>query len=425
MKHLTIPGAAIFRCIAKCGLLAIILAGFAAICLGQYKSRVSSLKIVQLSEPMLAGTLSLEEALAKRRSVRRFTSQQLSFIQIGQLAWAGQGITEPKKGLRTAPSAGALYPIKLYFATQDGMFIYHPDKHSLEEIFNGDVRAKLAAAALKQEAVAKAGCDIIIAGSERKLAAKYRNKARRYMLLEAGHIAQNIQLQAVSVGLGAVPIGAFDIRRIGKICRLPTDLEPLLIVCVGYPAGQAEAKKEKQETQEMISTGVKKAVLIIASRNFRDEELFETKRILDEAAVQTVVASTKTGVMRGMLGGKIGVTILINDIVVDDYDAIIFVGGSGAKEYFNNSVALNIARQAVGKEKVLAAICIAPAVLANAGVLNGVRATCFSSERARLKRAGANYTGSAVEQDGLIITGSGPKAAAQFGRAIADALAGR
>ena len=245
------------------------------------------------------------------------------------------------------------------------------------------------------------------------------------MLLEAGHIAQNIQLQAVSVGLGAVPIGAFDIRRIGKICRLPRDLEPLLIVCVGYPASQAETKKEKQETQEMISTGVKKAVLIIASRNFRDEELFETKRILDEAAVQTVVASTKTGVMRGMLGGKIGVTTLINDIVVDDYDAIIFVGGSGAKEYFNNSVALNIARQAVGKEKVLAAICIAPAVLANAGVLNGVKATCFSSERARLKRAGANYTGSAVEQDGLIITGSGPKAAAQFGRAIADALAGR
>lgn len=425
MKHLTIPGAAIFRRIGECGLLVMILAGFSAICLGQYKSRVSSLKIVQLPEPRSAGTLSLEEALVKRRSVRQFAGRQLNFVQIGQLAWAGQGITEPKKGLRTAPSAGAIYPIKLYFATQDGMFIYHPDEHSLEEIFNGDVRAKLAAAALKQEVVAKAGCDIIIAGSERKLAAKYRNRARRYMLLEAGHIAQNIQLQAVSVGLGAVPIGAFNIRRIGKICRLPTDLEPLLIVCVGYPAEQAETKKERQETQEMIGTGVKKAVLIIASRNFRDEELFETKRILDEAAVRTVVASTKTGVMRGMLGGKIGVTTLINDIVVDDYDAIIFVGGSGAREYFNNNIALKIAREATKKEKVLAAICIAPAVLANAGVLNGVKATCFSSERARLKRAGANYTGSAVEQDGLIITGSGPKAAVQFGRAIADALADR
>jgi len=427
MKRLTIPIISVLRSIAKYGFLVMILAGFSAICLGQYKHRISPLKIVQLSEPKLTGVLSFEQALSKRRSVRQFTGQQISFAQIGQLAWAGQGITEPKRGFRTAPSAGALYPIKLYFATQEGTFVYHPAKHRLEEIFSGDVRDKLATAALRQKAVANAGCDIIIAGSERKLAAKYRNKARRYMLLEAGHIAQNIQLQAVSLGLGAVPIGAFDIRGIGKVCRLPTELEPLLIICVGYPAGQATAEKgkEEKEARKMDSTKPKRAVLIIAGKNFRDEELFETKRVLDEAAVQTVVASTRTGVIKGMLGGEIGVTTLINDIAADDYDAIIFVGGPGAKEYFNNSVALNIARQAVEKEKVLAAICIAPAVLANAGVLNGVKATCFSSERATLRRAGAKYTGAAVEQDGLIITGSGPKAAGQFGRAIAEALASR
>ena len=92
-------------------ILSIILTGFAALCVGQTRSRVSPIKIIQLSEPSLKGTVSFEEALTKRRSVRQFTDQQLKPAQIGQLAWAGQGITEMQRGLRTAPSAGATYPI--------------------------------------------------------------------------------------------------------------------------------------------------------------------------------------------------------------------------------------------------------------------------------------------------------------------------
>ena len=255
MKHLTIFGVPILRRIAKWGSLAIILAGFTTVCLGQYKSRVSPLKIIQLSAPRLTGPVSLEQALAKRRSVREFTHQQLNFAQIGQLAWAGQGITEKRRGFRTAPSAGAIYPIKLYFATQEGMFVYHPDEHSLEGIFSEDIRSRLAAAALEQKAVADAACDIIIAGSVKKLAAKYGNKARRYMLLEAGHIAENIQLQVVSLELGSVPIGAFDIRDVSKVCKLPTNLEPLLIICVGYPTEQTaiERGEEEKEARKMDS----------------------------------------------------------------------------------------------------------------------------------------------------------------------------
>ena len=108
-------------------IFAIILAVFAAICVGQRKSRVLLLKIVQLSEPKLTGPVSLEQALAKRRSVREFSREPLNFTQIGQLAWAGQGITEEQRGFRTAPSAGAIYPVKLYFVTQEGMFVYDPD----------------------------------------------------------------------------------------------------------------------------------------------------------------------------------------------------------------------------------------------------------------------------------------------------------
>jgi len=405
-------------------ILTIILAGFAIVCLGQYRSRVSprkpTLKIVQLTEPKLTGPLSFEQALAKRRSVRQFTSQPLKFTRIGQLAWAGQGITEPQKGLRTAPSAGAVYPIELYFATPEGLFVYRPDQHSLEETLNQDVRGRLGA-------VANAPCDIIVAGSERKLAAKFRKEARKYMLLEAGHVAQNIQLQAVCLGLGSVTIGGFDIRSVRKVCRLPKNLEPLYIICVGYPAGQAvpEEGEEEKEARKTERPKAKRAVLITARENFRDEELFETKRILDAAGVETVIASSRIGAIRGMLGNIAEARILVNQVRVDDYDAIIFIGGLGAAEYFDNPVALNIAREAAHKRKVLAAICIAPTVLANAGVLNGVRATSFLSERDGLVQAGALYTGVPVERDRFIITGSGPMAAVLFGQAIADTLAGR
>ena len=127
-----------------------------------------------------------------------------------------------------------------------------------------------------------------------------------------------------------------------------------------------------------------------------------------------------------MLGGVAEAKILVNQLRVDDFDAIIFIGGSGAAaEYFDNPVALNIAREAARKRKVLAAICIAPTVLANAGVLTGVRATSLLSERDRLVQAGAIYTGARVERDRFIITASDPAAAALFGQAIVDTLAGR
>ena len=110
---------------------------------------------------------------------------------------------------------------------------------------------------------------------------------------------------------------------------------------------------------------------------------------------------------------------------VEDYDAIIFIGGPGAIEYVANPAALDLAREAVRQRKVLAAIDTAPTILANAGVLRGVRATSFLSERNILIQAGAIYTGIDVEQDRLIITSSGPAASILFGRAVADVLAGR
>ena len=397
----------------RLAILAIVLACFATLGLGQRRTRVSQQKIIQLTDPNLTGALSLEAALASRRSVRQFSSQLLKRTQIGQLAWAGQGVTDSQRGLRTAPSAGAIYPIELFFATHEGVFLYRPAEHSLLQTSEDDIRSRLAGATSTPEPVSGAACYIIVAGSSRKLTNRFGSKSRTYVYLEAGHIAQNIQLQAVSLELGSVAVGGLDTAAVRKVCRMSRDLEPLYVICVGYPVG-------KGTTGGQTAAGGKRAALIIESVNFRDDELFATRRVLEAAQIQTVVASTRTGIIRGALGGIVDAQILVSQLRVDDYDAIIFISGPG--EYVANPVALDIARETVRKGKVLGAIGVAPTILASAGVLTGIRATAYLTEQGRLQQAGAFYTGLPVEREGLRITATGPTASIQFGRAIADAL---
>ncbi len=402
-------------------ILGIALVCFASLCLGQRRSRTPQ-KIVHLTKPKLTGMVSFEDALAKRRSVRLFANKPLESEQISQLAWAGQGIIEKQRGLRTAPSAGETYPIELYFATEEGLFVYRPDEHSLEQTSDKDIRGSLATTASMQESVAMAGCDIIIAGSVRKLSTQFRNKARTFMLLEAGHVAQNILLQATCLDLGSVPVASFtSAKQVSRACKLPPGLEPLYIICVGHTIEQAAAKASANQD----GTGAKRAALIVASQNFSEEEFFETKRALDAAGVQTVIASTRIGILRGMLGRITEANFLVGQLSVDDYDAIIFLGGPGAVEYVANPLALNLAQEAVRNRRILAAIGTAPTILANAGVLTGVRTTSLLSERNRLILVGALYTGMAVEEDRMIITGRDSGAAMQFGRNVADALIGK
>lgn len=402
----------------RLAILALVLAFFAIPSYGQRRTRAPQRRVVQLTEPNTTGPVSLEEALAKRRSVRQFSNQPLKWSQIGQLAWAGQGITDPQRGLRTAPSAGSIYPVELLFATQEGLFVYQPAEHSLEQVSDQDIRLALTRDGKAQESAAEAACDIIVTGSVRKLADQFKDNARSFMLMEAGHVAQNIQLQAVCLGLGSVTLGSFDSQGVRKVCSLSRGLEPIYIIPVGYPAGQGTPGAGA------LSAAGKKAVLIIASQNYQDAELFETKRVLDAAQVQTFIAGPRRGVIRGQLGGAAEATILVSRLAVNEYDAIIFIGGPGAAEYFANPAALNIAREAVRSGKVLGAIGIAPSILANANVLAGVQATSLLSEQPRLIQAGAVFTGLAVQRERLIITAVGPEAAPLFGKAITDTLAG-
>ncbi len=167
---------------------------------------------------------------------------------------------------------------------------------------------------------------------------------------------------------------------------------------------------------------MKKAVMIIAPENFRDEELFEPKKILEKCGVEIKIASTTLDFAVGKLGAKVKPDMLLSDIDVKNFDAIIFVGGIGASCYFDDTRAHNLIKDALKGNRIAAAICIAPVIFARAGILKGRRATVFSSEEKEIKAAGAKYSGRPVERDVNIITAAGPFAAVEFGKEIVKAM---
>ncbi|MBO8174203.1 MAG: SagB/ThcOx family dehydrogenase [Thermococcus sp.] len=208
-----------------------------------YSFRRESIKYegeeIMLPEPKLKGDISVEEAIAKRRSIRYYKDKPLTLEQLSQLLWAAQGITEEKRKFRAAPSAGATYPFEIYVVVgnveglEPGIYHYDPFKHSLTLIKEGDYRKQLQAAALNQQWVGKAAIDIVLVAFYERTTKYYGERGYRYVYMEAGHIGQNIYLQATALGLGTVAVGAFYDEEVAKI--LETDGDPVYIFPVGVP----------------------------------------------------------------------------------------------------------------------------------------------------------------------------------------------
>jgi len=166
-------------------------------------------------------------------------------------------------------------------------------------------------------------------------------------------------------------------------------------------------------------------LLIIAERDFQPIEFANTKAEVEKVANVKIASTSKEAT--SAIGEKVTIDLLLEEVKVEDYDAIIFIGGPGAEQYFSDAQALKIAKAAFAQGKIVAAICVAPIILANAGILQGKNATVWDSggeQAGILQEKGAIYTGKAVEKDGKIITANGPAAAKAFGKAIADALKG-
>ena len=194
---------------------------------------------VKLPEPRPSGEMSVEEALAARRSVRSYQDEALSLTELAQLLWAAQGITAHWGG-RTAPSAGATYPLEVYAVVGEvtgleaGVFHYRPDGHLLVRRTAGDLRGELASAALGQGWVREAPVSLVIAARYERTTGRYGERGVRYVHIEVGHAGQNIYLQAEALGLGTVIVGAFDDQDVKTL--LGIEEEPLAIMPVGRPA---------------------------------------------------------------------------------------------------------------------------------------------------------------------------------------------
>ncbi len=189
--------------------------------------------IIKLAKADQHGSVALEHAITVRRSRRRFSAQELTLEQIGQLAWSAQG-QDARGGYRTAPSAGATYPLELFVVTGDGLFHYLPARHSLEKLKEQDLRGELALAAWGQGFIEAAPVTLVFAAQFSRTTGRYGERGIRYVYMEGGHAAQNVHLEAEALGLGSVAVGAFDDGSVSKVLELPSELEPIYMVVAGY-----------------------------------------------------------------------------------------------------------------------------------------------------------------------------------------------
>jgi len=201
-------------------------------------ARAQGDRAIRLPEPSETSEVSVEEAIGGRRSIREFGDGSLRLADVSQLLWAAQGITDPL-GYRAAPSAGALYPLELYVLVGEvetlspGLYRYRPEDHQLLLVRDEDLRENLSAAALFQRWIAEAPAVLVFSAVFERTAAKYGDRAPRYVHMEVGHAAQNIYLQATARGLGTTFVGAFNDREVSEALYLPADHAPLGLMPIG------------------------------------------------------------------------------------------------------------------------------------------------------------------------------------------------
>jgi SagB-type dehydrogenase family enzyme len=380
------------------------------------------LRTLPLPQPQTSGEFSIEQILAAGRNVTQFTQETITIDKISQLLWAGQGIIDANSGQRTVPSFATVEPIQLYVIIRGGIYSYDSQKHNLTKIYDGDIREKLAAAAYSNSILEKAPCSIVITGTTQL-------PAKQYLYLEAGHIAQNIQLQGIALGIACLPVGNFDAVKVMQLWQIPAGQAPIYIVAAGYPpkeqAFRMEAIKKTQDAQSsLVLPPKKRAVVILPEERFIDGELFDALDVLSIAGIEVDIAGVTIETYKGEDRGIIQATKLIRDISIVDYNAIVLVSGISTNALHKDTILLSLLVQAKNQNKVIAAIGKSARMLGESGVVRGYRVTGDLSASSSLRKAGGIFINSTAERDKNIVTAQGADYSTQFGRLIAEALTG-
>ena len=198
--------------------------------------------VVVLPKARVTGPVSLEKAIAKRRSIREYLRKPITLRDLSQVIWGAQGVTDSQSGRRAAPSGGALYPLELYVVVREGgvvslpagVYHYEPDKHAIELVRDGDRSIELQGAAKGQEQIGQAAMSIVITAVYERMTPKYGQRGIQYALQESGAVAENISLQATALGLGTVIMGSFDENRVGGVVGVGRDEKAICILPIGF-----------------------------------------------------------------------------------------------------------------------------------------------------------------------------------------------
>jgi SagB-type dehydrogenase family enzyme len=364
---------------------------------------------IVLGEPNITGTLSVEEAIAEQKRTASFSTHPLEIAKLRQLAWAGQTIIDAVG--KAQPPENSVIPIDLYFCLSSGVYRYNPAASTLESLGSADVRSMLADAARNETAIKDAPCTIIIAASANPSGTVTREQMRSIMMLDAGKISQNIQLEAQSLGLGTLGVGSFDIVKVKRLAKVAQQQEPAYIVAAGYPAGI---------TPDEAARRLQPSALLIVSGSDTPNELADIMDVLRAAGIKITIAQSGPSRVRiEWYQRSIQPDMSVQNVVPSDYDAVIVIGGSGDPMFTRYPVSLNIIRQAVRNGAVVGASGAATPILSNAGVLRGVR---YTGDQRQLMNSGGTYTGQLVESDQGIVTALNPQQSSFFARAIIAAL---
>jgi SagB-type dehydrogenase family enzyme len=241
-----LPHVSTKRLVLAAVLVGVVLFGVYVISFGMRRPQImqttSMGNAIALPEPEKTGIMSVEEAISKRRSIREYSKQPLTLHELSQLLWSAQGVTDRINKLRAAPSAGATYPIDVYVVVgedgvvglRSGVYRYVPSGHEIYLLFEGDVRNELSSASLGQTWIAQAPVDLVITAVYERMTSRYGDRGIRYVHMKAGHVAENIYLEATALNLGTVAVGAFNDEKVQKVLRLPEENEPLYVMPVGH-----------------------------------------------------------------------------------------------------------------------------------------------------------------------------------------------
>ncbi|AQQ69702.1 intracellular protease, PfpI family [Limihaloglobus sulfuriphilus] len=385
---------------------------------------------VTLNQPETDSAATLTSAFRSVAAKGEKVYEPIVMTEISQLLWAGYGTISNDQMLRPVESVENGYPLELHVVTESNVFRYIPQTHSLEIVSSEDVRRKLMLATQKQRELLDSKVLITISASLDKVPNANATYKRKIAYIEAGRAAQNISLQAAAMNLASQSYQVMDLSRVRSLLNLNFQAEPVITIALSRLKGStapeeaetiesAGSKQAQQQTQEQPQQPAKiepfKFVIIVPNDRVIEQDFFAVTEVLASSGVKVEVASSTMETIRGNWQGSIVPTMLLRDIVVNDFDAFVLIGNSLVRNQFDNEpMVVNIIREAYRARKLIGAVGRTPLILAYADIIENYRITGELSVRKQVENAGGIFTNSIVEVDEDFVTAVGTESANEY-----------